>query len=77
MRQNSLNFITPHKAQIHVRIFKLIPPGIRVTRWVCEKVAQNIAQYIICQTLCIAFIVENSSLKFLGYFCDLQKNCPK
>jgi hypothetical protein len=37
---------------------------IRVTGWVCEKIAQNVAQHSFCHNLCITLAVERSRPKF-------------
>jgi hypothetical protein len=48
----------------------------RVTRCVCEKIAQNAAQAVtICQNLHITVAVEKIGRKNLGYICD-QINLP-
>jgi hypothetical protein len=54
----------------------------RATRWVCGKVAQNLAQSILCQKRYIAFSAEKAGQKFglLQYFgiqLPEENNCPK
>jgi hypothetical protein len=46
--------------------------AVRVTRWVCEKVAENIAQTVYCLNYFITLTVEKSSPPKVGYFCNFQ-----
>jgi hypothetical protein len=52
---------------------KLWPPA-RVTRWVCEKIAQNIAQPIFLCKLINKFNRGKSRPKTLGYFCNIKNS---
>jgi hypothetical protein len=47
----------------------------RVTRWVREKISQNVAQPILCQNSCIALTVEKIAPKYglLTYVCCFHK----
>jgi hypothetical protein len=51
-------------------------PTIRVTRWVCKKIAQMLPKPVVCQNQCITFFAENSGptiLVYIGYFQSLLK----
>jgi hypothetical protein len=48
----------------------------RVTRWVCEKIAQNGALPIFCQNQCINLRVDKSGPKF-GLPLSFSKYMPK
>jgi hypothetical protein len=43
-----------------------------VTGWAFEKIAQNVAQPVFCQNLCITLSVEKSSQN-VGNFCNFRK----
>jgi hypothetical protein len=48
-----------------------------VTRCVCEKIAQNVAQAIICKNLCITGTVEKVALKFALHTSVIFKTQPQ
>jgi hypothetical protein len=45
-----------------------------VTRWVCEKVAQNVAQPIFVTLNAYIFTLDKSSPNILAIFCDFCKS---
>jgi hypothetical protein len=45
-------------------------------RWVCGKIAQNVAQHTFCQNWCITWIGEKTYPKMWAT-CVFSKNCPK
>jgi hypothetical protein len=44
-----------------------------VTRCVCEKIAQAVAQPVFVKAKCVAITVEKKSPKNVGYFFHLKK----
>jgi hypothetical protein len=50
---------------------------VRVTRWVREKIAQNVAQPDFSQTLYTTFSEEKSRPKHFGTLCNFQSKLAK
>jgi hypothetical protein len=62
------------KSRSHAHFY--LWPTNRVARWVCEKIVQNVAQYIFCQNQCIILSVKKVALN-VGHFRNRQNSCPK